>query len=487
MNNPTSTVFQEKQSLLTSLLSLVKLNPALGFFALFTILWFIAPPTGLTVQAWHLFIIFLGTIFAIIAKVLPMGALCVLAITFCTMTKTLTINQALSGFSSHIVWLTFLAFLLARGFIKTGLGSRIAYYFVYFMGKSTLGLAYGLVTTEFVLAPFVPSNTARGAGILFPIVTALNQEYGSSPKEGTQRKMGAYLMKLCYQTNVVTSAMFLTAMAGNPLIASLGTKLGVDMSWTNWCFAALVPGLINLMILPLVLFKLYPPETRETPAAPQFAQKKLEEMGKLKSQEWVMLGTFGILLTLWIIGGHFEISATTAAFLGLAILLSTGVLDWDDILKEHNAWHTFIWLAVFLTMSNFLTEFGMIAWFSNHVQTAVSPYHWIISLGIISLVYYYSHYMFASMAAHIGSMFGAFAMVAITAGSPPFVAVMLLAVFSSLCAGITHYGTGTAPVYFGANYITLKDWWRLGAIISLLDIVVWATVGPLWWKIIGFW
>ena len=487
MNTISTTYQEDKNPLSLSTPKSPLFHPAMGVALFFVALWFIPTPEGIDLQTWHLFDIFVTTILAVMLKCLPMGALCILAISACTITKTLTLEQSLSSFHSPIVWLTFIAFLLARGFIKTGLGARIAYCFVMAMGKSTLGLAYGLVSTELLLAPFTPSNTARGAGIVYPIVTALNLEYGSTPELGTQRNLGAYLLKLCYQANLITSAMFLTAMAGNPLIAGFAAEigLGVDLSWMSWCTAAIVPGLVNLALLPLVLFKIYPPSITRTPKAPEFAREKLKEMGKLKNKEWIMLATFGLLLTLWIMGTQIGIDPSTAAFLGLAILLSTGVLHWEDILKEHNAWHTFIWLATFLMMSSHLSEFGMINWCSDHVQTLVSPFHWIISLSIISLIYFYSHYLFASISAHISSMFSAFALIAITAGVPSFVAIMLLAAMSSLCAGITHYGTGTAPVFFGANFVSVKDWWRVGGILSVFNILIWATVGPAWWYMLG--
>ncbi len=416
-----------------------------------------------------------------------MGALAVLALAICGITETLTIKQSLSSFSSNIVWLILLAFLLARGFIKTGLGARIAYYFVRHMGKSTTGLAYGLITTEFLLAPFTPSNTARGAGIVYPIVKALSEEYQSTPKDGSERKIGAYLMKLAYQTNVITSAMFLTGSSGNPLIVSLGSKFGVEITWTTWAVAALVPGLISLALLPWILRFLYPPEIQQTPKAPEFAKQKLAEMGPLKKAEWIMLGTFSLLLILWAGGSSFGIDPTVSAFVGLAILLSTNVLTWDDILKEQNAWHTFMWLTTLLMMSSFLSEFGMITWFGDHMQGWISNFHWIAALGLISLIYFYTHYVFASITAHISAMYSAFAIVAIATGAPAIIVVLLLAFLSSLCAGITHYGTGTAPVYFGAEYIKLKDWWRIGGILSIINLGIWIFAGAAWWKIIGLW
>jgi len=470
-----------------SYLTIFKIPKLFWIASLCTLLWYLPVPQGLDAKTWHLFAIFVTTIVAIVVNLLPMGAIAILALALATITNTLTVKQSLSAFSTSVVWLILLAFLLARGFIKTGLGSRIAYYFVLHMGKSTLGLAYGLITTEFLLAPFTPSNTARGGGIVFPIVTALSQEYKSSPKDGTERKIGSYLMKLAYQTNVITSAMFLTATAGNPLITSLATKFGVDISWTTWALAALVPGLINLAVLPAVVQLLYPAEIKSTPEAPKFASDKLKEMGPLRPAEWIMLATFGLLLTLWILGPTLGVDATVAALVGLSILLATDVLNWDDILKESNAWHTFIWLSTLLMMSTFLTEFGMMTWFGNHIQGWVSAFHWPVAFGIICLIYFYSHYVFATITAHISSMFGAFVVVAMTAGAPPMMVVLLLAFLSSLCAGITHYGTGTAPVYFGSDYIKLKDWWRVGGLLSLINITIWAVFGSLWWKVLGLW
>lgn len=468
-------------------LSLPKISPIFGLAALLAILWFLPTPTGLSTQAWHLLAIFITTLAGIALNALPMGALAIIALALCTITETLTIKQSLSSFSSHIVWLILIAFILARGFIKTGLGSRIAYYFVLGMGKSTLGLSYGLISTELLLAPFTPSNTARGAGIVYPIVTSLAKEYGSCPTLGTQQKIGGYLMKLAYQMNVITSGMFLTAMVGNPLILSMASKIGVELTWTSWALAAFIPGILCLAVLPLILYVFYPPEIKKTPEAPEFARKKLKEMGPLKKEEWIMLGTFGLLLTLWVFGKDLNIDATVTALVGLAILLVTGVLTWDDVLKEQNAWHTFIWLTILLMMSNFLTEFGMMTWFSNHLQGVVSTLPWMLALAIITLLYFYIHYTFASMTAHIGALYTPFALLAIAAGAPPVIAVLLLSFFSSLCAGITHYGTGTAPVYFGANYVTLKDWWRMGAIVSIVNILIWVMTGPLWWKLLGMW
>lgn len=465
----------------------VKVIPFLAVMTLAIGLWFSPIPEGLNLKTWHLFTIFLATIAGIIAKPLPMGSIAVIALSACTMTNTLTLEEALNSFSSKIVWLVLAAFFIARGFIKTGLGSRIAYYFVGAMGKSTLGLGYSLVLTELLLAPVVPSSTARGGGIVFPIVSALNQEYGSHPEDGTQRKIGAYLFKLCFHANTITGAMFITALAGNPLIVSLAGKLNINLSWHTWALASIVPGILCLAILPLILFVICPPQLKSTPEAPNVARKKLRQMGSMSVEEKIMLTTFLTLLGLWIFGPQIGIDAGTAAIFGLAILMLTGVLDWDDVLKEHAAWNTFIWLGCLLMMAELLNELGMMNWFSNHIQSVVGSLDWVSAMAVLVLVYFFSHYLFAGITSHITSMYSAFLVVSIAAGAPPMYAALLYAALSSLSGGLTHYGTGTGPVFFGAGYLSISEWWRIGAIVCVVNLVIWVIAGSVWWKIIGLW
>ncbi len=465
-----------------------KLYPSLVLFFLFILMWYFLPiPTGISEKGWHLLIIFSLTILGLIIKPLPMGGMALTAVSVVVLTDTLSLKLTLSSFGSSIVWLIISAFLLARGFIKTGLGARIAYYFVSILGNSTLGLAYGLSFAEFLFAPLMPSNTARGAGIIYPIIFSLNEEYKSKPELGTEKKIGSYLIKLLYQINVLTSAMFLTATAGNPLIVSIAAGQGVDISWGTWAIACIVPGIVSLIVLPLLLYVIYPPEMKNTPEAPSFARQKLKELGSLRTEEIIMLVVFAFLLFLWVFGNKLNIDATTAALAGLTILLFSGVLKWDDIITEKNAWDTFIWMSVLIMLSDQLSKMGITGWFGEKLQKGVSNFNWISVFILVSLCYFYVHYFFASMTAHISAMYGTFLVVAINAGAPPMFIALFLGVGSSLSAGLTHFGTGTAPVYFGTNYVTTKAWWVVGFIVSVVNLLIWSIVGGFWWKVLGYW
>ena len=451
------------------------------------LIWLLPPPQGVTSDAWHLFAIFVATIVGIMLEPLPMGAVAIAGITAATLTRTLTVSNALSGFSNGVIWLVMTAFFISRGFIKTGLGARIAYSFVRLLGKNTLGLGYSMSATDLVLASAIPSNTARAGAVIYPIVRSMAAAFDSQPGDGTERRIGAFLVKNSFQANLITSAMFLTAMAANPLAAQLAADQGVDITWTSWAVAAVVPGLISLSVIPFLLYRLYPPEVKETPQAPRMAREKLAQLGPMKRDEQIMLGTFVLLLALWILSKPLQVPSTVTAFIGLTTLLATGVLTWHDVLTEKGAWNVFIWLSTLIMMGSYLSELGFVAWFSGAVGGLFDNTGWLPAFVGLSLIYFYSHYFFAGNTAHISSMYAAFLAVALAVGAPPLLAALVLGFFSNLFSSMTHYSTGPAPVYFGSGYVKVADWWRLGAVISVVNIAIWLGIGGVWWKVIGLW
>ncbi|AMR33542.1 anion permease [Mucilaginibacter sp. PAMC 26640] len=459
------------------------------------VIWFIPVPEGVKPNAWHLLAIFVATIVGIILKAAPMGTMAMLGITLCASTQVLApgkpvdaIKNALSGFGNSTIWLIGLAFFIARGFIKTGLGNRLAYNFIKLFGKSTLGLAYGLNTADLILAPAIPSNTARAGGVIFPIMKSIAVNMGSEPeKPETHRKIGAFLTLSSYNANMITSVMFLTATASNPMAQKFARDLGVTITWGSWAMAAAVPGLVCFMLVPLFLYKFYPPELKQTKEAPAMAAEKLKEMGRISLQEWLMVATFIILLVLWIFGNLVSIDATTGALIGLCILLLCGVLTWEDVKSEKGAWDTIVWFSALVMMGSYLNSLGLIGWFGHLVGGSMKQFSWQLAFPLIILVYSYCHYMFASATAQVAAMYSVFLAVGIAVGVPPVMLAIFLGACPTLMGALTHYGHGPAPIFFGSTYVDMKDWWKQGFFMSVLFLLVWFIVGGLWWKVIGLW
>jgi DASS family divalent anion:Na+ symporter len=395
--------------------------------------------------------------------------------------------RALAGYADPIVWLVLSAFLIARGMIKSGLGRRIALLFVRRIGHTTLGLGYSLALTDGVLATVIPSNSARSGGIIYPLAKSVAESYDSHPGP-TAARMGAFLLPLVYQTDVIVCAMFLTGQASNPLIASFAQQVtGTEITYLGWALGAIVPGLVSLTLVPLLIYRLFPPTVKRTPAAAEYASRELGAMGAISRQELFMLVTFAAIFLLWLTPRWHGIDYAVVALLGLAALLVTGVLTWHDVVTERAAWDVFIWYGGLVLLARELGETGITRWFAGSTAGLTAGMGWPLALAVLVLVYFYAHYAFASITAHATAMFVPFLAVAIAAGTPPLLAVLILAYASNLCAALTHYGTTPAPIYFGAGYVTQTRWWRIGGTVSVAHILVWSVVGAFWWKALGWW
>ncbi len=438
-------------------------------------------------RRWGLLTLFAGTVCGLITRPLPAGALVITALTTGVVLELVTLAEALAGFSNTTVWLIVAAFLFARGFIQTRLGERIAYRIIERLGGKPLRLGYSVAMADLVMAPITPSNTARAGGILFPVTLNVARAFGSEPGTPT-RHVGAFLLMTLYQSDLVVCAMFLTAVAPNPLVAELArTATGVEVTWTTWAIAAVVPGVLGLVIVPAVIFRLCPPDVRETRAAQALAADRLRALGPMTRDERVMVVVFGLLLMLWLTGEWHGVSATAVALLGVSLLLLTRVLDWRDILAETGAWDGLIWFGGLVALAAELQDAGFPEALAQGVSGLVGDWPWTWAVAFLLIVYLYAHYGFASLAAHVTAMFPAFFAAALALGAPPLLAALVFGFFSSLNAATTHYGTGPAPIIFGAGYLTQAEWWRVGFVISVVHLLIWLPVGFLWWRVIGLW
>jgi divalent anion:Na+ symporter, DASS family len=450
------------------------------------VIW-LCPHAGFDAKSWGLLCIFAATIAGLIMQPLPAGAVVIIGITIANVLGIVTIQEALSGFANATVWLIVAAFIFATGFRQTRLGERIAYLVIAAFGKSSLRLGYSLVFADLILAPVTASNTARGGGVIFPIAQGIAHAFDSKPG-ATADRLGAFLLKALYQGNVVTSAMFMTAMAANPLIVELTRQTAqVQLGWTQWAIAAVVPGALSLLLVPLIVYRLSPPEIRQTESARKFARERLQAMGPMRRGEKLLLAVILPVLTLWITESWHGLSATTVAYIGVASLLLLRVLEWKDVLEERGAWDILIWFGGIVMLADKLNKVGLLKAFSQAVASVVAGWRWPLALVLLLVVYNYTHYVFASATAHVTAMFPAFLIVAIAVGAPPLLAALSLAFFSNLNAALTHYGTGSAVVLFGAGYVSQARWWRIGFVLSLVHLLIWMGVGFGWWKLLGLW
>ena len=453
--------------------------------AIGVVLWFLPPPDGLPLKAWQMFAVFVATIAGIITAPLPMSVVAIIGATVAALAGVVSFDDVVKSTGTDLVWLILLAFFISRGVIKTGLGRRIALLFMRLLGKRTIGLGYGLGITELIVAPAMPSITARAGGVMLPITRAISEVLGSKPNDESRTRIGSYLILCAFHANIITAGMFVTAMAGNPLAVKLAADQGVKISWTDWAIATLVPGLLCLALIPVVLLWIVRPQVRQTPDATALAQRELDAMGPISANEIKMALLFIGLLVLWIFGEDLDIGASLAAAIGVSLMFVLRVLTWQDALEEKSAWDTMIWIALLIMLAGKLNQYGMVKWFGQEFSGYLKGMPGLAIFMLVAAIYLYVHYFFASATAHISALFPLSLALLIGGGVPAFPAAIGLGVLSNINGCLTQYGIGSGPVMFGAGYVTQAEWWKAGFIMSVIYLVIWTTIGPLWWLALG--
>ncbi len=461
------------------------------------ILWFYPVPSGLenyitqhhkaaegleftSRTAWHLFAIFISAIFAVILKATPIFTASILGVSAAILTGTLSAKQAFSGFSEDWILLIIVAFLIARGVIKSGLGRRVAFMIIRKFGKTSLGLSYSVIAADMLIAPAFPSNTAR-SGVLFPIVNALAVDSGSRPDDGTRRKLGSYLMMSSMAGITLSSSLWLTAMAANPAGVKMAKEVGIDISYIEWTIAASVPVIILFFLIPKVLMWVYPPEVKETPDAPIIAQEALREMGPMSRDEWVMAVVFVGMLGLWVASSFVPaLNKTAVAFLGLGILMIFNIFTIKDLAGEGKALGTLVWFSILYAMSVYLNKFGFMGWIGENVSQMVEGYSWPVVYVIIVVSYVLIHYFFVSQTAQMLALFSVFLGVAMKAGVPGELMALMLLFATNFNAVITPQGSSANVIYVGSGYLEAGEIYKVGGIVTLVNTLVFLGIGTFW-------
>ncbi|RQH04407.1 anion permease [Paraburkholderia dinghuensis] len=455
----------------------------------------IPAPEGLAQHTWYYFAIFVGVIVGLMLEPIPGAAIGLIAVTVVAVfsewvffspeqlakpgfnVANASLAWALAGFANGTVWLIFGAFMFALGYEKTGLGRRIALLLVRAMGRKTLTLGYAVMVADAILAPFTPSNTARSGGTIFPVIRNLPPLYDSKPNDPSARRIGSYIMWTAIATTCVTSSMFLTALAPNLLAAELIRKtVKIDVSWIQW-FTAMAPaGFVLLLAVPVLTYVLYPPEVKQGNEVPAWAAEELRKMGPLSRREWTLGVLVLIALALWIFADDY-VNPTTAALMVIAFMLITGVVTWDEMLANKQAWNTFAWFATLVSLADGLSKTGFVKWFADMMSHHMSGYSPILAAVVLVLIFFFTHYMFASVTAHATAMLPVMLTVGSTIPGMPMEAFsLLLALTLGLMGILTPYGTGPSPVYYGSGYLPAGDYWKLGAIFGVIYIVVFLVI-----------
>lgn len=452
-------------------------------------IWIMPAPAGLEAETWHIVALYLGLLAGLVLKpfVEPVITLIVIGIVAMFMDTSIL----LKGYGNNMAWFIAMVTIVCTAFVKTGLGKRIAYNLLMRAGKSTLGLGYILVFTDLILSPATGSNSSR-TSIIYPIFQNIAEGTGSKPDDNP-RKLGAYLTILMYTSSQGTSALFLTGMATNAITVSLLTEmLGINLTWGTWFAASIVPIGLFLLLAPLVIYKVYPPELKSLDHIKPLAEQGLKDLGAVSSSEKKLFVLFILAVLGWMFGPKLPVvnlSMQVVGFVFLALVLLTDVLDWNDVMAAKGAWSIFIWYGAFYGIASALSSAGFYTWLAEMLGNVVdlSRTNGMLVTVILVLISLAVRYFFVSNSAFVASFYPVLFTLAANTQANLMVVGLLLAFCSPIGALLTHYGNGAGLVTFASDYVPQKDFWRVGTVMVGMALVIFFVIGMPYWKVIGLW
>ena len=464
-----------------------KLLKLLFVAAVIAVTWNLPTPAGLETDTWHLVALYLGLLFGLVTK--PFSEPVITLIILGIMSLFVKLNVLLSGFGNSMTWFIAVVTIICTAFVKTGLGKRIAYNLLLRAGNNPLGLGYIMVLTDLVLSPATGSNSARTT-IIYPIFQNIAESVNSTP-EKEPRKLGAYLTTLMYTSSQGTSALFLTGMATNAITVSLLSEmLGITLSWGTWILATIVPGGLFLALAPLVIYKIYPPTLKSLDGIKPIAKKGLEELGPITRAEKSLAVLFVLAILGWMFGANLPfvmLGMQGVGFLFLALVLLFGVLDWNDVIGAKGAWSIFVWYGAFYGVAAALASAGFYTWLAD-VMGGMLNLADVGGMTVTAVLLFVSlavRYFFVSNSAFVASFYPVLFAIAATTQADLMVVALLLAVFASYGALLTHYGNGAGLITFASGYVPQGEFWKVGTAMVVLALVVYLLVGLPYWKLIG--
>ena len=448
-------------------------------FIVLAIIWVIPVPEGLTKNGWLFLGVFLAVVTGLILEPVPSALIGFAGVSFAAVLGLTgdagqSISWALSGFSNTVIWLIFTAFMIALGYQKTGLGKRISLIMVKYLGKSSLGLGYAVALSDLFLSPFMPSNTARSAGTVYPVAINIPWIFNSTP-DHEPRKLGSYLMWVGIASTCVTSSMFLTALAPNLLaIEFIAEGTGHIISWAEWAKIMLPLMLPTFLLTPWLIYIIYPPYQKHSPKAPAWADSELKKLGSLTKKEILMGLLAGVALIMWIFGEKIGIHPTTTAIAVVSVMIFLNVITWDDLISRKEAVNILLWFASLVAMASGLEKVGVLSWIGANTEVLLMQMSPVMVILSILFIFYFLHYFFASITAHTTALMPLFVAVAARILSAeqliPF--LILLAGSLGIMGILTPYATGPSPVWYGTGYISQSRWWAMGALFGAIYFIV---------------
>ncbi|MHA1213447.1 MAG: SLC13 family permease, partial [Candidatus Heimdallarchaeota archaeon] len=399
-----------------------------------------------------------------------------------------TTTDALQPFFDPVIALFLGGFIIAEALKKHNIDRRLALGIAGRASKRPAGLLIILMAVSAFLSMWM-SNTASAA-VMIPIAIALvSQIEGTGREKDTTGFRKALILGIGYAASTGGIASVIGTPANPIAIAGLA-DVGIEISFLKW-FAFGLPFVIIMVLIIwgylLLVFK--PKVSKESLADAQIVfRDDLKKMGKMKSKEWITVTIFLFTIALWLLAaplknwtnGAISLSSGIIALIAVVLIFGTNTLEPKDI-KNVN-WNALFLFGGGLGLGQALTATGIGDWIASNMGIIEGKHFIVIALivGGISLLVT----AVASNTASAAMLVPLVIPIAVSLHIDPTLLVVVVAIGSSVDYALV-FGTPPTMISYSTGYFSVKEIFKVGAILDVIGILLLSTVSVLLWFAFG--
>jgi solute carrier family 13 (sodium-dependent dicarboxylate transporter), member 2/3/5 len=487
-----------------------------------------------------------------VTECVPLGFTSLLAPFIFIISGILPVNDALPKFADPIIWIFISGFILAAAFQKCGLDERIAYRLATFYKGNNPKIATFFIASLPVFILSMTGSITASTTIVFPFVVAFmkilnipigatNANDGNVQKtlgnndvndNSRQRNVGSKDKRSKYaeasflslgQAATAGAMLLLISTAPNLIAKSTVEDFVPDesISFTDWFIIGTPHAIIGLLISWSIIFVIIKPEVNSLSASYERFRTNLKRMGKITTEEKVVLCILFAALILWIVpsmlrsfypdtvSGDSSKTADIVSVLfynfarnvpesvpALLIILAIGLikirkikvieekitttnsplLSWNEMLKAID-WNIVFLFGGGLVLGLGIESSGLALWIGNQISDSVGANFTVSSIFAISAILGFILSYAASNTASAVIACPIAASLAIGAGFNPIPPIIAAGLGASISSAIPSTTPPMAIIY-SSRGVSILNMFKTGMISDLLRLAILILIGP---------
>ena len=441
-----------------------------------TILSFLPPPSGITIEGYRTLIIVLVAVILIIFEPVPLPAVAMLILIFQVLLDISTPNEVAASFMSDAVFFIMGSLMLAVAIVQQGLDKRLALGIIRITGHQTWKIILGFVTVCAFLSSFIGEHTVTA--MMMPVGLTLARHASRDPRKVRQLTT-LILFSIAYGSAMGSIG---TPSGGGRNVIMIGylSQFGIaEISYLQWMAYAYPMLIIEIPLAAAILWWTFRPEKRVMDSAVRKLVVQVAKGGNMSSQQILSICVFALVFLGWVFLSP-RIGLGIVALAGVVLFLAFGLVEWSELNRRTN-WGVILLFGAAISIGLQMKDTGAALWVANKV---------IEGLGFItSNVGFLRGATSVLLTAALTNLLSSAATIAVMGpivlnmGGDPVIIGLSTAIASAF-AYLTVVASPTCMIIYSSGLVKRADFLKGGWKMFLMSALVLLMVSFLWWPVL---